>query len=141
MDREPPGDPDDLAPDALGGRWRIVQDDRRGHHHVEGLIAKRQPFASAKEQADILLTGEIMACCSQLGGTEVDPDERDVETPTELEEQLAVAAPDFENRAWPIPGHPLGDPLSAKAARRLAFLFPKKIIASAERPVAARIGV
>ena len=141
VSREPPGHAEDLPANAFGGRGRIVQDDRGGHDHVDGSIRERQMFAAAEEQADFVPAAEIMAGLLQLGGAEIDAQQGDVQAPPDLVQELAVSAADLQDRVGLIGGQPVGDPLGTAAPCRLAFLFPKIIIAAAKCPVTAGIGV
>ena len=64
-----------------------------------------------------------------------------VEPRPKLAEQPAIAAADFQDRFGLIGCQPLGHPLRPSAAGLLAFLFAKVIIAAAQCPILAGIGV
>ena len=65
------------------------------------------------------------SCPLQLGRTEIDARQGDVEPVPELAEQLAVAAADFQDRGWPVGRQPLGDPVRTQASSLLDLLVPE----------------
>ena len=64
---------EDLSPDPLGDRRRIVQDDRRGHDHVEGPVGEREILAAAQQQLDPVVAAEVLRACSSCVGLKSSP--------------------------------------------------------------------
>ena len=127
--------------DLLGGRRRIVQDHRRGDHHVELSVPKRQPLTSAEQHRDPVQPIEEPARVLELRRTEVKPDQGHIESPPQRPEQLAVAAADFQDRCGTIRGQALGHPLGSQRASSLAFLFAEVVFTASQGPVKPRIGI
>ena len=80
MGGEPAGHPEDLAANPLGRLGRIVEDHRRGHHHVERAVGEGQPLPAGQQDVDPVQPLEDSdASMVELSPTEVDADQRDVD--------------------------------------------------------------
>jgi hypothetical protein len=97
MSGVPAADPDDLATNHFGDARRIVENDRGCHDKIESTLWKRQFLAASQEQGDAVVTAQVFSRDGELGWTEVDAHQRDIEQLPKLAQQFSVAAANFEH--------------------------------------------
>src|SRR5262245_42313994 len=100
MGSKPPRNPDQFPANPPGDLGRVVQNNRRSHNHVKGVVGKWQLFAAAQDQEGVVSVSQILASPPQLGRAEVDSNEANVGPSAERAQELAVSAPNFEDRPW-----------------------------------------
>ena len=113
MGREPTRHPDDFPANSVGDRRGVVEDDGRGHNHVERSVGEWQAFAAAQDQCDVAPASQEVTSLLHQGPAEVNARHGDVEPAQEFAEQLAVSAADFEDRGGPIVCQSFGEPFRA----------------------------
>ena len=139
MRSEPASHSEYFAADSLGLGWGIVENHGRRDDHVERAVGKGQALP-AQEGLDALQPRKEPSGSLELGGTEIDTDQRDIQPFSQSLEQLAVPAANLENRGGLAAGQPIGQPLRPQGSSDLTFLLMEIVVATPERPVESRIG-